>query len=273
MKNYCENLYNFDPDYIFTHVTRLVTSKAIWRDIRFLYHLDESLAKQNKKGFYILLSTLIGNGRSREDIAKMEIEYGWPVKHREAWPDLVGPEIDIYNQLELFNSRSKAIKGVFVNQFGFDNISAGSRVPKGASPLTIRIASDIEFGLSIYEPFGIAQLETIPYGGIALLSTSCGCASLLQNTMDDNGYIAIDFTKVPDGLIDQFKTKKAYKDITLQLRDLVETEICIKNAPSVIGALPKSNIERKSRLLKMQKDSALLDWEHVAERIVGYLTK
>jgi starch synthase len=33
---------------------------------------------------------------------------------------------------------------------------------------------------SVYEPFGIAQIETVPFGGLAVLSSSCGAAKFLE---------------------------------------------------------------------------------------------
>ena len=34
MQRYCQNLLGYVPDYVFTHVTRMVPSKALWRDLR-----------------------------------------------------------------------------------------------------------------------------------------------------------------------------------------------------------------------------------------------
>lgn len=271
MNDYCEKLFNFRPDYIFTHVARLVISKAMWRDIRLLYHLDDHFAKIGKKGFFVLLSTLIGNGRATEDVLKMEADYGWPVVHREAWPDLVGQEVDIYRYLELFNARSKAIKGVFINQFGFAHKACGDRLPKHTTLFDLRLASDAEFGLSIYEPFGIAQLETLPYGGAPVISNVCGCAYLLHDTVEPQDYLTINFTDVPMAFKDQFRTKSDFISITKEMRDLVETEICAKYVSQVNGLLPQNNKQRKARFEKMQKQSKLLDWEHIAARINDYL--
>lgn len=269
--DYCKNLFNFRPDYIFTHVTRLIISKAIWRDIRLLYHLDEHFAKKGISGFYVLLSTLVGNGRSNEDAARMESEYGWPVFHRKGWPDLIGTEEDIYEYLNLFNARSKAIKGVFINQFGFDNKRCGNRVPEEATLHDLRLASDIEFGLSIYEPFGIAQIENMPYGGVPVVSSACGCVSLLRETADHEDYISIDFSRVPESLKDSFKSKNDFKYLNKELRDWIETEICKESAPIITKILPKTDKERKVRFKRMQKESSRLDWEHVATRITEYL--
>ena len=45
--------------------------------------------------------------------------------------------------------------------------------------LDIRRGSDVEFGQSIYEPFGIAMLEPLTYGAICVISSVCGCAGQL----------------------------------------------------------------------------------------------
>ena len=113
IESYTDTLFNFVPDAIFTHVTRLVPSKGVWRDIALLYHLDKIFDANNLKGVYLLVSTLIATGRSPSDVMRMENDYGWPVLHRDGWPDLIATEKDIYEYLQVFNSRSKAIKGVF----------------------------------------------------------------------------------------------------------------------------------------------------------------
>lgn len=271
IKGYCRALYNYRPDYIFTHITRLITSKAIWRDIRFLYHLDEHFSKLNIKGFFIILSTLVGGGRSPESVKKMEKEYGWPVVHREGWPDIIGPEIDLYRYLEIFNSRSVSIKGVFLNQFGFGRDLCGDRVPSDATTLDLRLASDIEFGLSIYEPFGIAQIENLPYGGMPVLSSACGCLMAIREHARKGDYFPVDFIKVPKGPAENLKTKHDYKNISREFRDYVEMNICAETSHDLIKFIPKNDRERRSRLASLQKTSRHLGWDHVADRVVDYV--
>ncbi|MFH1653226.1 MAG: hypothetical protein ABIE74_04130 [Pseudomonadota bacterium] len=268
---YCKDLFGFVPDHVFTHVTRLVVSKALWRDIRLLYHLDEFFRRKNKKGFFVLLSTLVGNGRNATDIENMESEYGWPVVHKEGWPDLISQEVDIYRYLEIFNAKSKAIKGIFINQFGFDHARTGKRVPKKASILSLRLASDVEFGMSIYEPFGIAQLETLPYGGIPVLSAACGCASILQKTMPKDEYLVINFADVPKSFKKRFKSKDDFINATKEERDSIETQICENSAKRLFDLLPNDNKDRKKRFKLSKELSKALDWEHVAERIGKHL--
>ena len=281
LRDYCAHLFNFRPDSILTHVARLVISKGIWRDIRLLYHLDDFFVRKKIKGFFVLLSTQTGAVKSPEDIGKMESDYGWPVVHREGWPDLIGTEVDIYRYLELFNGRSRAIKGIFVNQFGFSHGNCGQRLPETTSLLSLRLASDIEFGLSIYEPFGIAQIETVPFGGTPVISSVCGCLSLLENCLPlpqgtcvhvhEKDFLSIDFTKVPPTLKHLFETRSDFMKATKEVRDLIETEICQKYAPQIMNFLPASDRVRKQRFQDLQKRAHLLDWDHIATRIISHL--
>jgi len=271
IKNYLSSLIGFEPDYIFTHVARLVRSKAFWRDINILFHLDEHLTRLNKSGCFIILSTLVGDGRRSKDIERMEAEYGWPISHREGWPDLTGDEIELYKQLEIFNATSKKIKGIFINQFGFAHGICGKKVPKEASLEDLRRASDIEFGLSIYEPFGIAQLETIPYGGVAVISSVCGSSEVVMDTLDDRDYLIIDFTAIPKDLCGLFKNKSDFLNLTQAKRDEIERRTCRDAIGRILKILPKDDKERKIRFERLKAESKNLSWKNVVERILQIL--
>ena len=80
-----------------------------------------------------------------------------------------------------FNARSRNIKIVFINQFGFTQKSCGKRMPEEMEFIDIRKGSDVEFGQSVYEPFGISQLEPLTFGGICVFSSVCGCSGLLRD--------------------------------------------------------------------------------------------
>jgi glycosyltransferase involved in cell wall biosynthesis len=261
LQTYISNLFNFTPDVIFTHVTRLVLSKGIWRDITFLYVLDELFQRDGLKGAYILLSTLVGTGREPREVASMEREYGWPVVHREGWPDLVGTERDIYTYLSLFNARSRNVKGVFLNQFGFSRRKCGSRVPEEAEFIDLRVGSDAEFGFSIYEPFGIAQLEAVPFGGMAALSSSCGCSSFLEKCLDDSprkNFVVFPFA---DGRADGRGRDLA--SLTTEQRFEMERELFREAGPGFFRMLPKSDEERLQCLRAVQNKLECLGWESV----------
>ena len=263
IEKYIATLFNFTPDVIFTHVTRLVVSKGIWRDIALLHFLDEIFEANNLKGAYILLSTLITTGRPPQDIFKMERDYGWPVLHRQGWPDVIGAEKEIYNHLQVFNARSKAIKGVFINQFGFDRARCGKRVPEDAEFEDLRIASDAELGLSIYEPFGIAQIETIPFGGISVLSSSCGAAGFLQEKFKDapiKPFHILDYISAGKKM-----GYKALRNLTIQQRTAMEREVLSKHAKRIFNSLPLTWAKREIYLANAQEYASRISWEASAQ--------
>ena len=185
LRLYCENLLGFKPDFLFTHVTRLVRSKGLWRDLSVLYTMEEEFQKQGKTAVLFLLSTETAQRPSR-DIYNMESAYNWPVAHRESWPDLSGGEADFYPQIQRFNTRSRNIKIVFINQFGFERKYCGRKMPKDMEFMDIRKGSDVEFGLSVYEPFGIASLEPLTFGALCVVSSVCGCAGLVRDIEGGN---------------------------------------------------------------------------------------
>jgi len=55
----------------------------------------------------------------------MTSSYGWPVSHREGWPDLVGEEIPFASAVQTYNARARNIKVLFINQHGFEALSCG----------------------------------------------------------------------------------------------------------------------------------------------------
>ena len=198
LQRYCETLLGYRPDFIFTHVTRLVHSKGLWRDIRILEHMEREFRTQDKSAVFLLLSTEVAQ-RPGSDICRMESAYKWPVAHREGMPDLSGGEANFYTAIQEFNARSRNIKIIFINQFGFSQKQCGQRMPKDMDFMDIRRGSDVEFGLSIYEPFGIAQLEPLTFGGLCVVSSVCGCAGFVNDVTrgeDVKNVIIADYTSL-----------------------------------------------------------------------------
>ena len=115
LQGYCESLLGCRPDYIFTHVTRLVRSKGLWRDLRVLYEIDRMLAGRRQMAVYMLLSTEVSRRRTC-DIHNMETNYGWPIAHREGWPDLSGGEADFYTAIQQFNARSSSMRAAIISR-------------------------------------------------------------------------------------------------------------------------------------------------------------
>src|SRR4051794_12411302 len=57
LQAYCKNLLKYEPDYVFTHVTRLVPSKGLWRDLRVLEHMETLLRAKGETAVLFTLST------------------------------------------------------------------------------------------------------------------------------------------------------------------------------------------------------------------------
>jgi glycosyltransferase involved in cell wall biosynthesis len=182
LRRYVEALTGARPDFVFTHVARPVASKAIERDLVVLEHLDDRLADRGQSAALLILAT-DGGRRDPDLICRMEAEYGWPLSHRIGWPDLVKGEVPIGKAVEEYNGWARVTRAVLINQFGLSRETCGTRVPEELSFQDLRQGSDVEFGQSSYEPFGIAQLETLAFGGICVLSRSCGCAQLLERVV------------------------------------------------------------------------------------------
>src|SRR5437764_798418 len=200
LRQYCKTLLRYEPDYVFSHVTRLVPSKGLWRDLRVLEHLEEQLRRRNETAVLFTLSTEVP-ARRGDDIRRMEQYYHWPVVHREGLPDLSNGEAVYYQGVQEFNAQSRNVKVVFVNQFGWEAKVCGKRMPADMEFMDIRKGSDAEFGQSIYEPFGIAQVEPISFGGICVFSECCGCAGFVSkanNGQPTPNVIVADYTYLPE---------------------------------------------------------------------------
>jgi len=239
---YCENLLGYKPDFIFAHVGRLVRSKGFWRDLRVLHTLEKEFRTQGKTGVLFILSTEVSQRRTT-DIQNMESAYNWPVAHREGWPDLSGGEASLYTQIQEFNAKSRNIKIIFINQFGFSRKHCGTRMPEDMEFLDIRKGTDVEFGQSIYEPFGIAQLEPLTFGGICVISSVCGCSGFLRDITNSEGVknvIVADYTKLGGRNYDDIEDML---QIDRSIRNQIETIESERVAMQICSRLAKNEAE------------------------------
>ncbi|MYC95159.1 MAG: hypothetical protein F4X14_09305 [Caldilineaceae bacterium SB0661_bin_32] len=186
LQEYCRTLLGFKPDYVFTHVARMVLSKALWRDVRVASHLDRLLASSGKTAALFVLATSEPAGRQPEQVESWETLYGWPVGHRGDNGDLIGEEAPFFfDDVEPFNHSASNSKIVFVNQFGWSQDRCGRRMPADMTFSDIRRGSDLEFGQSIYEPFGISQIEPVQFGAISCVSSVCGLIGFVQQAASE----------------------------------------------------------------------------------------
>ncbi|UCF17617.1 MAG: hypothetical protein JSW59_09175, partial [Phycisphaerales bacterium] len=247
LQKYCENLFGHSPDFVFSHVTRLVRSKGMWRDLRVLEQMEKEFRAQNKTAVLFVLSTEVAQRRS-QDVYNMEAAYKWPMAHREGWPDLSGGEAEYYTAIQEFNARSSNIKIVFINQFGFDARRCGRRMPENMEFMDIRKGTDVEFGQSIYEPFGIAQVEPLTFGGICVFSSVCGCLGFVNDITggrDIRNVIVADYTNLEDHADSEIED---LLQIDRSVRDHIEANQSAKVAMQICSRLPKNKTEIESMI-------------------------
>jgi hypothetical protein len=266
LRAYVRNLLGWQPDHIFTHVTRMALSKAMWRDMDVLAALDAKLGECGQTAVMLVLSTELPR-RPAEDILEMEQTYGWPLAHRENGRDLTSGEARYFQWVQAFNARARHIKLIYLNQFGFDRARCGRRVPEDVEFLDLRRASDLEFGLSLYEPFGISPLETLTYGGLCLVSTSCGCAGFIKQATGSKRSPNVILANYID-LVRRPRTVKDALAIGDEERREVETKLAEQLAEQIVKRLPKDDADEQ-RLVEAGEDLARrMSWDVVAERLV-----
>jgi len=269
---YCQNLLGYKPDFVFTHVTRLVKSKGMWRDLRVLEHIEKEFGTQDKTAVLLVLSTEVSRRRS-SDIYNMESTYNWPVAHREGWPDMSGGEANYYTAVQEFNARSRNIKIIFVNQFGFAPKRCGRRMPEDMEFMDIRKGSDVEFGQSIYEPFGIAQLEPLTFGGICVFSNVCGCSGFLRDATgaeEVRNVIVADYTNLASELSYGGKNGgygeiEDILQIDRSVRDRIEAGESEKVAMQICSRLPKNEAEIESMIQTGYELARNMSWDVVVK--------
>jgi hypothetical protein len=265
LQGYCQNLLGYKPDHIFTHVTRLVRSKGLWRDLRVLVEMDKMLVARQETAVYVLLSTEVSRRRNC-DIQNMEATYGWPVAHREGWPDLSGGEAEFYAAIQQFNTRGRNIKAIFINQFGFDRKSCGRQMPEDMELMDIRKGADVEFGQSIYEPFGIAQFEPLTFGAICVTSTVCGCTGFLRDVTAGHpvrNVILADYTRLGDY---HYADIEDLLQIDKSVRDQIEAAEAARVAKEIMDRLPKDGAEEEQMIREGYRLARNMSWDVVVRK-------
>lgn len=266
IRNYCQNLLGWRPDRIFTHVTRMAQSKAMWRDLDVLAALDAKFAERGETAVMLVLSTELPR-RPLADILHMEAQWGWPLAHREGGLDLTGGEARYYQWVQAYNTRARNVVLVYLNQFGFDREHCGRRVPADVEFLDIRRASDVEFGLSLYEPFGISPLETLTYGGLCVVSTTCGCTGFVKQVVGAKRPLNV----IQGNYIDAVRKPRTVKDalaIRAEERREAETKLAEQLAEQILKRLPKDEAEERRLIESGYELARHMSWDAVAERLV-----
>jgi hypothetical protein len=243
LQKYTEAVLEFKPDFIFSHVTRMALSKGMWRDLKVLWHLEKKFRETGQTGVLYLLSSELGAPRKGHEILDMESRYSWPVAHREGYPDLSGGEADFFVHMQKFNICARHVRVILVNQFGWSRSTCGQMMQPDMEFIDIRKGTDIEFGQSIYEPFGIAQLEPLSFGGLCVITNICGCAGFVDKVTGGQGVpnvLVADYTNMGEGA----STLDKVLSIGPRERGAIEEREAERVATEILKRLPT---DRKSR--------------------------
>jgi len=259
-----EGVLGWRPDYLFTHVTRPVVSKGLWRDLTLCAHMERDMVRRREKAVYLLL-TCGAAPRSFDDVSRMAEDYAWPHEHREGWPDLSGPEVHLWRDIRSFNAMGAgSVRALLVNQWGFSRKSLGPIAAEELSIDDLRCAADVEFGLSTYEPFGISPLEPLHAGAIGVVSSISGCAAFVHEAMRE---MDLDPDEAPNLLVADFTRSDTHDPVGLSRSELhaIEERVLARLASALNERLPRDD-ERRRRLLEVGGALALrLGWDRVCE--------
>jgi hypothetical protein len=136
-------------------------------------------------------------------------------------------------------------------------------MPQDMEFMDIRKGSDVEFGQSIYEPFGIAQLEPLTFGGICVFSSVCGCLGFLRDTTSGKSVanaIVADYTNLG---AHNYVDIEDLLQINRSVRDRIEAIESEKVAMQICSRLPK-NVAEVEILLKTGYELAKnMSWDVV----------
>ncbi|MFO0974398.1 MAG: hypothetical protein U1A27_13300 [Phycisphaerae bacterium] len=263
---YCQNLLGWRPDHVFTHVARFVRSKGLWRDLMVLRELDELMWAERRTAVFLILSNEHYGPRRPEEVRHMERWWRWPAAHREGYPDLTGGEALFYALVQEFNAAARAVKAIFINQFGFSREACGERVPAEVDFWDLRRGSDLEFGQSIYEPFGIAQVEAVSFGALCVFSGVCGCAGFVQDVASaetrENLVIA-DYTDLPAA-----RDIPALLAMKMDEREANDRRVARGVAREIARLLPRSADARAAAVHRGVELAQRMSWEVVARDYV-----
>jgi glycogen synthase len=132
--------------------------------------------------------------------------------------------------------------------------------------MDIRKGSDAEFGQSIYEPFGIAQVEPISFGGVCVFTNVCGCAGFVEKAAGGRtpNAIVADYTDLPEkGL-----RPEQLMNIGQVQRDQLENTVAAMVANDLLQRLPRTPQEFEQFLERGYELAQHMSWDVVARDYV-----
>jgi hypothetical protein len=226
------------------------------------------LEGRGERAVLFTVATADPGGRLPGDIRRWEQDYGWPVGHRADNGDLRNGEIPFFFDVqEPFNARRGAIRGVLLNQFGWCQERCGQRMPPQLEFAHLRYGTDLEFGQSIYEPFGIAQIEPVAAGALSVVSDVCGCTGFLQQTRASyGGLIVADYTALPT----EWLALTAWDALWIDrpVRDAIEALNSKAAAEAILARLPRDDAGRRTLFDEGGRVAEEMSWDIVMRDFV-----
>ena len=124
----------------------------------------------------------------------------------------------------------------------------------------------MEFGQSIYEPFGIAQLEPLTFGAICVASTVCGCAGFLRDVTAGQpvrNVILADYVSLGDG---RYTDIEDLRQIDRSVRDRIEAAEAARVAEEIMDRLPKDQAQADQMLREGYRLARSMSWDVVVRK-------
>jgi hypothetical protein len=139
-------------------------------------------------------------------------------------------------------------------------------MPEDIEFLDIRKGTDVEFGQSIYEPFGIAQFEPLTFGGICVVSNVCGCAGFLRDTTggrEVRNVIVANYTNLGDY---RYADLEDLLQIDRKVRDHIEVLESARVAGQVLERLPKNDADLQTLIREGHRLACNMSWDVVVKK-------
>jgi hypothetical protein len=142
-------------------------------------------------------------------------------------------------------------------------------MPADMDFLDIRKGSDAEFGQSIYEPFGIAQVEPISFGGICVFTGLCGCAGFVRKAAGNKpctNAIEVDYTRLPERMRSQGIPELLKMDEWTRAE--IEQSVASDIADELFRRLPRTQKDFETLIASGGKLGAEMGWDSVSRNFV-----
>ncbi len=135
----------------------------------------------------------------------------------------------------------------------------------------LRTGTDLEFGQSIYEPFGIAQLEPLSAGALSVVFSICGCIGFvsaarveLDEDLEDDTHnlLVADYVSLPPN--EPLWSAWDALRIDSSIRNNLEGYNSYSVAQEIARRLPANESETRRLLERGQQVAQQMSWETVA---------